>query len=65
MLCKKPALVGKVYMLVLTAVLTKKLCTAAIVPLYAVAAALWSVDALSAPRFCKSCDMNEIDVSSR
>ena len=40
MLCKKPARVGKVYMLVLTAVLTKKLWTGAIVLPYAFAAAV-------------------------
>ena len=51
MLCKKPARVGKVYMLVLTAVLTKKLWTGAIVLPYAFAAAVWRVHALSAAKF--------------
>lgn len=61
MLSRKPALVGSVYMLVLTAVLTKKLCIGAIVPLYALAAAVCSVQALSEDKFLNSSEMKEID----
>ena len=63
-LCKNPARVGNVYMPPFTAVLTKKLCMGAIVLLYALAVALCSVHALSAARFCRSEDMNEMDDSS-
>lgn len=64
MLSRKPALVGKVYMLVLTAVLTKKLWIGDIVPLYALAAAVCSVQALSEDRFFNSSEMKETDDSS-
>ena len=64
MLSRKPALVGSVYMLVLTAVLTKKLWIGDIVPLYALAAAVCSVHALSEDRFLNSSEMKEIDDSS-
>ena len=64
MLSRKPALVGSVYMLVLTAVLTKKLWIGDIVPLYALAAAVCSVQALSEDRFLNSSEMKEIDDSS-
>ena len=64
MLSRKPALVGNVYMLVLTAVLTKKLWIGDIVPLYALAAAVCSVQALSADRFLKSSEIKETDDSS-
>ena len=47
-----------------TAVLTKKLCIGAMVVLYALAVAVCSVHALSAARFCRSEDMNEMDDSS-
>ncbi|DBA78292.1 TPA: hypothetical protein ACH3X2_008239 [Trebouxia sp. C0005] len=63
-LCRNPARVGKVYMPPFTAVLTKKLCMGAIVLLYALAVAVCSVHALSAARFCRSEDMNEMDDSS-
>ena len=52
------------YMPPFTAVLTKKLCMGAMVPLYAFAVAVCSVHALSAARFCRSEDMNEMDDSS-
>ena len=64
MLSRKPALVGNVYMLVLTAVLTKKLWIGDIVPLYALAAAVCSVQALSAVRFFNSSEIKETDDSS-
>ena len=64
MLCKKPALVGKVYMLPFTAVLTKKLWMGDMVPLYAFAAAVCSVHALSAAKFCRREDINDIDDNS-
>lgn len=64
MLSRKPALVGNVYMLVLTAVLTKKLWIGDIVPLYALAAAVCSVQALSADRFRSSSEIKETDDSN-
>lgn len=64
MLSRKPALVGNVYMLVLTAVLTKKLWIGDIVPLYALAAAVCSVQALSADRFRSSSEIKETDESN-
>lgn len=64
MLSRKPALVGSVYMLVLTAALTKKLCIGDIVPLYALAAAVCSVQELSEDRFFNSSEMKEIEDSS-
>lgn len=64
MLSRNPALVGKVYMLVLTAVLTKKLWMGDIVPLYALAAAVCSVQALSADMFLRSSEMKEMDESN-
>ena len=51
-------------MLVFTAVLTKKLCIGDIVPLYALAAAVCSVQALSVVMFLKSSEMKEIDDNS-
>lgn len=64
MLSRKPALVGNVYMLVLTAVLTKKLWIGDMVPLYALAAAVCSVQALSADRFRNSSEIKETDDSN-
>lgn len=64
MLSRKPALVGNVYMLVFTAVLTKKLWIGDIVPLYALAAAVCSVQALSADKFRNSSEIKETDDSN-
>lgn len=64
MLSRKPALVGNVYMLVFTAVLTKKLWMGDIVPLYALAAAVCNVQALSTVKFRNSSEIKETDDSN-
>lgn len=51
-------------MLVFTAVLTKKLWMGDIVPLYALEAAVCSVQALSADIFLSSSEMKDIDESN-